>query len=365
MNYQSLLKESARSQPVYEPGKPVEIVAREFGLDPSAIVKLASNENPLGPSPKALEAVSRCLSGSALYPENSGWFLRRALADLHELDATQFTFGAGSNQLFYMLGDLFLEPGREVVMGRHAFISMKLVTLLHGAQPIEVPLRADFRHDFPAMLAAITENTRLVYVPDPNNPTGTACAADDVVSFARSLPPQVVLVYDEAYAEYREKSPDLRPLIAEGRKILVTRTFSKIHGLAGLRIGYGYSDPELAAWLDRVRPPFNISTAAMEGARAALSDDDWIRRSREVNRSGYEQLSQGLAELGLAFLPSEGNFILVQVGEAAMVFDQLQRRGVITRPVGVYGFREHLRVSIGTSPQNARLLRALKEVLGG
>ncbi len=362
MDYEDLVKPAIRTQPVYEPGKPIEIVAHELGLEPGFIAKLASNENPLGSSPKALAAATRALADTRLYPENSAFYLRRKLAEKLGLEPAAFTVSAGSNELLYMMGDLFLDPGVEVVMGRSAFITMKIAALLYGATPVEVPLLPDMRHDLDAMLAAITPRTRIVYLPDPNNPTGTACAPEDVVRFVRALPEHVVFVYDEAYAEYRDNAPDLRPLLREGRKVLCTRTFSKIYGLAGLRIGYGYSSLELATLLNRVRPPFNVSVPALAAALAALDDDEWVAASRKANREGLEQLAEGLAGLGLAFVPSEANFLLIRFAEADLVYQQLQTKGLIVRPVRGYQLPEYLRISVGTPAQNQRLLDALREI---
>lgn len=362
MNYEELVKPAIRTQPVYEPGKPIEIVAHELGLAPGDIAKLASNENPLGSSPLAVEAATRALTEARLYPENSAFYLRRKLAARLELEPDMITVSAGSNELLYMVGDLFLAPGLEVVMGRSAFITAKIVTLLYGATPVEVPLTVDLRHDLDAMLAAITPRTRLVYLPDPNNPTGTACEPADVLRFAEALPDHVVLVYDEAYTEYRDNAPDLRPLIRAGRKILGTRTFSKIYGLAGLRVGYGYSPAALAGLLDRVRPPFNVAAPALAAALAALDDEAWVLASRKANREGLRQLGEGLTRLGLAFVPSQANFLLVRLAEADTVYQQLQMKGLIVRPVGGYQLPDYLRFSVGTAAQNQRLLDALRDI---
>lgn len=362
MAYEDLVKKSVHSQPVYEPGRPIEIVARELGMKPSSIAKLASNENPLGACPRGIEAARAALADAWLYPENSALFLREKLAAHLDVETEQLTISAGSNELLYLMGDLFIEPGVEVVMGQCAFIAAKIATLLYGGTPVEVPLKDDLTHDLDAMRRAITDRTRIVYLPDPNNPTGTACDPYDVIQFARALPDHVVLVYDEAYAEYRETSPDLRPLISEGRKILCTRTFSKIYGLAGLRVGYGYSDAELASLLNRVRPPFNINSIGLAAATAALEDQDWVSHSREANRLGLKQLSDGLQALGLAFTPSHANFILVRFKDAQKVNQQLQKKGLIVRPLGGYGLPDHLRISVGSSAQNQRLLEALREI---
>ena len=248
-NIESLAKPSVLSQPVYEPGKPIEHVARELGLDPAGIIKLASNENPFGPSPRAVEAARRALTQGALYPDGGCYELRQRLAAFHGLGPDQFVVGNGSNELIELLGHVFLGPGDEVVMADPAFVVYRLVTLLFGATSVEVPLR-NWTHDLPAMARAVTPRTKLVCVCSPNNPTGTANSEAELVDFVRSLPDHVVVVVDEAYAEYLEVQPDLKPLIREGRNLICLRTFSKIHGLASLRVGYGYAAPRLCALLN-------------------------------------------------------------------------------------------------------------------
>jgi len=363
MNIESLVKPSVLAQPVYEPGKPIEYVARELGLDPAGIIKLASNENPHGPSPRALEAARRALESGELYPDGGCFALRQKLAQVHGLGADQFIVGNGSNEIIELLGHAFLAPGDEVVMGKPAFIVYKLVTLLFGAKAVEVPL-VNHRHDLAALARAITPRTKLVFVASPNNPTGTANTAAELLAFARALPEHVVGVFDEAYLEYQETPPDLRPLVREGRKVIGLRTFSKIHGLASLRVGYGYSSPGLAAVLNRVRQPFNVNAIGQAAALAALDDTAFSEKCARENRAGLRQLESGLHGLGLEVVPSEANFILVKVGDGARLFDALQRRGVIVRPVASYGMPEWLRLTVGTKAQNERLLAELKTLVG-
>jgi histidinol-phosphate aminotransferase len=362
MNLESLAKPEVRTQPVYEPGKPIEEVARELGLDPAGIIKLASNENPFGPSPKALAAAHVALAQGELYPDGGGFVLRRKLAEEWGLKPEQFVIGNGSNELIELLGHVFLRPGDEVVMGNPAFVVYKLVTLLFGAKAVEVPL-VNHCHVLANLAAAITPRTRLVFVPSPNNPTGTANTEAELLAFARGLPDHVVCVFDEAYAEYLESPPDLRPLIAEGRNMICLRTFSKIYGLAALRIGYGYASADMAALLNRVRQPFNVNAIGQAAAVAALDDREFTARCRRENHAGMAQLGAGFGRLGLEFVPSVGNFILVRVGDGNRVFDALQRRGVIVRPVKSYGLPEWVRVTVGTSAQNERLLRDLAAIL--
>lgn len=355
MTINDLAQRHVMSQPVYEPGKPIEYVARELGLDPATIIKLASNENPVGSSPKALKAVRAALKDSQLYPDGGCVRLRDRIAAKLGLKPEQIAVGNGSNELLELLGHAFLGAGDEVVMGKPAFIVYKLVALLFGAKPVEVPL-VDHQHDLAAMAAAITPRTKLVYLACPNNPTGTANSEAEILAFVRALPEHVVFVLDEAYAEYVVNPPDLRPLIAEGRKVICLRTFSKIYGLAGFRVGYGYASAELVALLNRVRQPFNVNSVAQEAAIAALDDDAFVRRSRRVNDAGLKQLTKGFKQLGLEVAPSAANFLLVKMGDGNAVFQKLQKAGVIVRPVGGYGLPEWVRVTVGTKAQNARLL---------
>ena len=362
MNFASLARPSVLTQPVYEPGKPIEYVARELGLDPAGIIKLASNENPFGPSPRALAAARSALEQGQLYPDGGCFELRQKLAALRGLEPDQFVIGNGSNEIIELLGHAFLGAGDHVVMGAPAFVVYKLVTLLFGARAIEVPLR-EWRHDLDALRGAVTPATKLVYVCTPNNPTGTANLEVELHAFVRSLPDHVVAVIDEAYAEFVENPPDMRPLIKEGRKLICLRTFSKIYGLASLRIGYGYGSAELSALLNRVRQPFNVNAIAQAAALAALDDQEFAERCARENRAGLAQIAGGCKRLGLEIVPSVANFMLVNVGDGLRVFDALQRRGVIVRPVKSYGLPEWIRVTVGTQEQNERLLRELEGVM--
>jgi len=364
MKLESLVNPSVLTQPVYEPGKPIEDVARELGLDPATIIKLASNENPFGPSPLAKAAAVKALDQGELYPDGGCVVLRAKLAKVYGLEAGQFVIGNGSNEIIELLGHVFLRPGDEVVMGNPSFAVYKLVTLLFGAKPVEVPL-VNHTHDLAALAAAITPKTKLVFVPSPNNPMGTANTEAELLAFARGLPEHVVFAYDEAYAEYLENPPDLRPLIREGRKVVCLRTFSKIYGLASLRIGYGYAAPELAALLNRVRQPFNANAIGQAAAIAALDDREFTLKCARENQVGLAQLEAGFKAQGLEIVPSVANFVLVKVGDGARVFGELQKRGVIVRPMRPYGMPEWLRVTVGTPAQNERLLTTLAAVLRG
>jgi len=361
-SYSDIIKKSVRSLPVYEPGQPIEMVSRAFDLDPGDIIKLASNENPLGPSPKAIAAGRAALDGISLYPENSSHFLRERLAAKRGVQPDQLIIGHGSNEIIYLLCSAIVAPGTQVVMGEHAFISYKLATLLEGGTPVEAPL-VDLRHDLEAMAQAITADTRLVFLPSPNNPTGTSNTQEEILAFLKNLPDHVIFCLDLAYAEYLDDPPDLNALLATGKKVIGLRTFSKIYGLAGLRIGYGVGDPELVGLLNRVRPPFNVNAVAQAAALAALDDDAFIEKSRQCNRDGLIQLADGLNERGIEFRAGDGNFILVSFQNSDKVFEGLQAKGIIVRPLKGYALPQYLRVTVGTQTQNRRLLAALTECL--
>ena len=360
--YKDLVNPPVLSQPIYEPGKPIETVAQEYGLNPDEVAKLASNESALGPSPKAVEAIKEAASSAHLYPDGNATFLREKLAKKWSLKSDQFIFGNGSNEVLELVARAFLKPGTEAIFGEYAFIVYKLVTLLHGATPVEVPM-PNYRHDLRAMREAINENTRIVFLASPNNPTGVPDDAGDLYAFAQSLPEHVILVFDEAYAEYVEGAVDLRPLIAGGRKILCTRTFSKIYGLGGLRLGYGYGEAELVQLLNRIREPFNVNAMALAGGCAALDDYEFIDRSRRENAAGRSHLTEALRGLGLTVHVSATNFILVEVDDPVGKFQELQQRGLVVRPLVPYGLKNHLRITVGTPEENKRLLANLSELL--
>lgn len=362
MTFAELANKGMLTQPVYEAGKPIDQVARELGLDPAGIVKLASNENPHGPSPKAVAAAERALREAHLYPDGGYFALRRKLSQKLGLGMDQFIIGNGSNEIIELLGHVFLAPGAECVMPQASFVVYKLVALMFGATPVEVPL-VNMRQDLRALAAAITPRTRLVFLASPANPTGATNTAEEIIALVRALPPHVILVLDEAYVDFLDNPPDLRPLIAEGRKVICLRTFSKIHGLASLRVGYGYAAPELIAIVQRARQPFNVNGIAAAAAVAALDDDEFVARCRQENQAGLAQLGAGFSNLGLEFVPGQGNFLLVKVGDGAWVFGGLQSRGLIVRPVKPYGLPEWVRITVGSRAQNERLLAALVEVL--
>jgi histidinol-phosphate aminotransferase len=362
MKYAELANAGVHQQPVYEPGKPIETVAREYGLDPANIAKLASNENPFGPSPKAVAAGELALKSAQLYPDGSCHALRQKIAAQRGVSPESILVGNGSNEIIELLGHAFLRPGLEVVMGAQAFIVYKLVAKLFGATPVEVPM-TDFGHDLDAMLAAVTERTRLLFVASPNNPTGIANTEADLLKLAEGLPEHVILCLDEAYAEYLQHAPDLSAAIHAGRKVVCMRTFSKIYGLGGLRVGYAYGDPELIALLHRVRQPFNVNAVAQAAATAALDDLEFVEMCRTENEVGRKVLCEGLAALGFETVGGAANFVLSRVGDGVAVFEALQRRGIIVRPLAPYGMPEYVRITIGRSDENERLLSTLSELL--
>lgn len=362
MNYCDLVRPCVLTQPVYEPGKPIEDVAREFGLDPEAILKLASNENPLGPSPLGKTAAIEALADANLYPDGGALALKAKLAEHWGLAPNQFLVGNGSNELLVMLAQAFCQPGDEAVMGEQAFIAFKLAVLLSEGKAVEVPM-PDLRHDLDALLAAVTPKTRFLYLANPNNPTGDDHPQAAIEKLITALPPHVIVVYDEAYAEYLDNPVDLRPLIAAGHKIICLRTFSKIYGLSALRIGYAYGDAEAIAFLERVRQPFNANAIAQAAAIAALTDTAFVAEGRAVNNAGQTYLKAGLEALGLTVTPSRANFLLVEVEDGVEVFRLLQEVGIIVRPLKGYRLPRHVRITVGTASQNDQLLATLDRLL--
>jgi histidinol-phosphate aminotransferase len=355
---------SLKNVPVYQGGRPIEEVARELGLPADDIIKLASNENPLGPSPAALAAMQKVLAHLNLYPDGNAFYLKRRLADTLGVDIENLVLGNGSSELIEFVGHALMEPGADVVMSQYSFVLYLLIARLFNANPVIVPAR-NYAHDLPAMLAAITPRTRVVFVANPNNPTGTLAPREEVIRFLDAVPENVLVVMDEAYLNFLEEPADLLPLIRGGRaNLLLLRTFSKIFGLAGLRIGYGIAHPDVIAALEIIRAPFNINSIAQAGALAALDDADHVRRTRTNNTAGLRFFETGFRALGLEFIPSVGNFILVRVGDGKRVFEEMQKHGVIVRPMGGYELPDWVRISIGTAAENERCQAALKGVLG-
>ena len=348
----------------YQPGKPIAELARELNLDPDGIVKLASNENPLGVSPLATAAIQRALADLARYPDGNGFGLKQAIVRTFGVSLSQVVLGNGSNDVLDMAARAFLAPGVEAIYAQHAFAVYPIATQTIGAKGVEVPAK-NFGHDLDAMLKAVTAQTRMIFIANPNNPTGTLLRGEELLRFLRAVPASVVVVLDEAYNEYLEPSlkSDSIGWLAQFPNLVVTRTFSKAYGLAGLRVGYALGNEAVIDLMNRVRQPFNVNSISLAAAAAALDDRDFVRRSYELNADGMRQITQGLARLGLSYIPSFGNFLSVNVGDAARVFQQLLRRGVIVRPVAGYGMPAYLRVSTGLESENQRFLDALKASL--
>ncbi len=340
-------------------------LAREFHLDPAGIVKLASNENPRGPSPWALAAIAAAAADITRYPDGNGFALRSALAARLDVAPECLVLGNGSNDVLELVTQAFLTPGDEAIYAQHAFAVYPLATHARGAKGVEVPAK-DHGHDLPAMLAAVTPRTRIVFVANPNNPTGTWIGAAAMEAFVANVPREVDVVLDEAYDEYLAPSDRSRSIswIARYPNLIVSRTFSKAYGLAALRVGYGVMDASVADLLNRVRQPFNVNSLAQAAAIAALGDAAYVEESARWNREGMRQIVAGLAKLGVAFVPSHGNFLLVNVGDGARVYAALLRDGVIVRPVANYGLPAFLRVTVGLPAENERFLAALGRALG-
>lgn len=357
VNFNQIANRHICDVPVYEPGRPIEEVAREHGLNPLAIIKLASNENALGPSPKAVKAMQRAAGAMHLYPDGGAFYLRQALSKKLGVGMDNLILGAGSNEVIEFLYHAFVGPGDEVVAGDRAFVIYKFMAAMFQARCVEVPFKGH-THDLDAMREAITARTKLVFVANPNNPTGTRVSNAALDRFIRGLPSHAIAVLDEAYYEYLDSPP---PSIryALNRNVVVLRTFSKIVGLAGLRIGYGIAPKDCIALMQRVRQPFNINSMALAGALASLSDAAHIRRTLAMTRRGLAFLYREFDRLGLEYVPSCANFVLVNVGDGDRVFRELQACGVIVRPMRAYKMPEWVRVTVGLPEENERLIREL------
>ena len=364
MNCCDLAPAHVRAIAPYLPGKPISELARELGLNEADIVKLASNENPLGPSPMALAAAHDALFDMALYPDGACYALKAKLAAKWNVPASQIVLGNGSNDVLDMVARAFLTGGTSSVYAQHAFAVYPIATQTAGAHGIEVPAK-HYGHDLDAMRAAIRDDTRVLWIANPNNPTGTFLPWAEVEAFLEAVPPQVLVVLDEAYGEFLPPAErcDTATWLARFPNLLIVRTFSKAYGLAGLRVGYGLGRTEVIDLLNRVRHPFNVNAPALAAAEAALDDVDFLARSYALNMAGMAQLAAGLSALGVDGVPSKGNFLLAKVGDAARINSELLKRGVIVRPVANYGLPEFLRVSVGLAGQNARFLDALKVCL--
>ena len=347
----------------YEPGKPIEDVARERGLKPEDIIKLASNENPLGPSPKAIVAMQEAVKEVHIYPDGASWKLRQALAEKFGLEMGNFIMGSGSNEVIEFIGHAFLKPGDNIITAKHAFLVYKLMAKVFGAETIEVD-DPGYVHDLDAMAAAITPHTKEVFIANPNNPTGTLVTQEQIDRFMAKVPPHVVVVFDEAYYEFLDNPPDTLKYVREGRNVVVLRTFSKIQGLAGTRVGYGIANKELIDVLQRTRQPFNLNSIAQAGALAGLLDQEHQDKTKRITDEGRTYLQAQFGQMGLEYIPSFANFVLVKVGDGHAVFKAMMDKGVIVRAMAAYKLPEWVRISIGTMPQNVRCIEVLKDVLG-
>mgnify|MGYP000178633034 CR=1 FL=1 len=365
VNISDLATPGVRKITPYQPGRPVEEVAAEFGI--ARPVKLASNENPLGPSPQGIKAM-QTVHNLARYPDGNGTGLKERIATRHDLDVACITLGNGSNDILEFVCRAFVNPGDEVIFSRHAFAVYPLATLAVGGTPVETPV-LNWGCKLEAMLQAVTDRSRVIFIANPNNPTGTWLAAAELKPFLAEVPDHVIVVIDEAYAEYVTGSaypdyPDCTQWLNDYPNLLVTRTFSKIFGLAGLRVGYGVSSPEIADYLNRVRQPFNVNTLAQVAAAAALDDDSHIRQSREMNLSGLTYLTDACKSRGLSYIPSAGNFLAIDFSRPAQdLFEAMMQQGVIVRPIANYGMPDFLRVTIGSEDENRRFIEVLDRVL--
>ena len=364
MSVLTALNPALANLPVYQPGRPIEEVAREHNLPVEGVIKLASNENPLGPSPKAVEAMRKALDSLHLYPDGNAFYMKRKLAEKLSITPDQIVFGNGSNEIIEFVGHALMRPGVDVIVSEFCFAIYPIMARMFGANVVSVPA-SGLGHDIPAMLRAITPQTRVMFVANPNNPTGTLAPEQQIQRLVAEVPDSVLLVMDEAYIDFLENPTDLLPLV-RGRKkpnLLLMRTFSKIYGLAGLRLGFGIGHPELVAALEKVRQPFNINSLIQAGAIAALDDAGHLARTRQNNAQGLEYFAEQLRSLNLEFAPSAANFILARVGDGQKIFEAMQRHGVITRPMGGYKLPEWIRITIGTPSENHRCIAALKDAL--
>ncbi|MBR1978451.1 MAG: histidinol-phosphate transaminase [Akkermansia sp.] len=347
----------------YQPGKPISETARELGLNPAQIVKLASNENSLGPSPLAVQAMLDAASGMHIYPDGASFELRSKIAARHGVDFNQTAVGNGSSELIELLCHACLRPGLELVAAQYSFAMYSLMCKLFDATYVEVPNKADLSHDLQGMLAAITPQTRLVFITNPTNPLGTMVGQAEMDAFMAAVPEHVIVAFDEAYIEFAGEKTDCLKYVREGRNVVALRTFSKAYGLAGARVGYAVTTPEIADLLNKARSPFNVNLMAQVAACAALEDAEHLARSVEMVKAGREQFYEALLTWGIPYIPSHGNFIMVKVGQGKAVYEEMLARGVILRPMGGYGLPEYVRITVGNKEENKRCLAALQEVL--
>jgi histidinol-phosphate aminotransferase len=351
-----------RELAVYEPGKPIEETARELGVDPTEIIKLASNENPLGPSPRALAAMKTAIKSAHIYPDGAGFYLRNALAEKLGIPRESIILGNGSNEVIEFLGHAFLQPGDDVIVPKYSFVAYKLIATLFGARTIETPA-PNFQSALDAVINAITPKTRLIFIANPNNPTGTLIPQDKIDNFFSRVPKNIVTVFDEAYFEFLDRPPHVLQHVRNGKNVVVLRTFSKIHGLASLRIGYGIARAEMIEVLQKTRQPFNVNGIGQFAALAALGDEEHQHKTKKIVDEGREYLQTKFAEMKLEFVPSAGNFVMVKVGDGPAVFQKLLAQKIIVRPLKNYELPQWLRITVGTMDENEKCIAALKKIL--
>jgi histidinol-phosphate aminotransferase len=364
MNFSKLATLGVQGLQAYQPGKPIEELEREYGI--KNIIKLASNENPLPTSSLVQEAISTSSKDIARYPDGNGFILKQALAEKHKIDQNLITLGNGSNDLLELITRAFVTPEHNVIFSQHAFAVYPIVTQAVGAKAIITPAK-NWGHDLNAMQAAITENTKLIFIANPNNPTGTWINKIELENFLDTVPKRILIVLDEAYFEYASENPNYPNSfnwIKNYSNLIVTRTFSKAYGLAGLRVGYSISNPEIADMLNRVRQPFNVNSIALVAATAVLNDINYLKASVAINQKGMQQLTQAFEQMELSYIPSQGNFIAVEVGNGAIIYEKLLRKGIIVRPIGgIYQMPQYLRVSIGLTSENEVFIQAIDSIM--
>jgi histidinol-phosphate aminotransferase len=361
-SWESLANEPILDIEPYEPGKPIEELERELGI--SGAIKLASNENPLPPSPKVVAALRQALGGLNRYPDGSGHYLRQALAKRHGVSADAILLGNGSNELLELVARTFVRQGEEVVFPHPSFVVYPSIVQSVGGIRVVVTLK-DYRLDLTTMARAITPLTKLIFIANPNNPTGTVVTAEQIEAFLKEVPERVIVVFDEAYVEFAQGPdfPDSLGYLRQGRRVVAIRTFSKLASLAGLRVGYAIADPDCVALVNRIRQPFNVNGLAQVAALAALDDEEHAQQTLAMIRAGVTTLCQAFDQLGIAYVPTRANFILVELPTAGEVYRQLLRAGVIVRPMMSFGLERALRVTVGTPEENSRLIEALRQVL--
>lgn len=348
----------------YQPGKPIEETARELGMNPEDIVKLASNENSLGPSPRAINAMCAAAAGAHIYPDGASFTLRSKLADMFGVACEQTVVGSGSSEIIELLCHACLNEKAELIAAKHSFSMYPIMCKLFGAKYVEVDNKADWSHDLMGMLKAITPDTRLIFITNPTNPVGTMVYQEEIDAFMEKVPGHVIVAFDEAYIDFADEKPDTLKYVKQGKNVILLRTFSKAYGLAGLRAGYGITTPEIADLLNKARTPFNMNLMAQAATVAALDDKEHLAASVKMVNAGKKQFYAAFDSWGIPYIPSHGNFILVKTGKGRDVFNACLSKGVILRHMDGYGLPEYIRITVGNQTENTRCLEVLKEVCG-